>query len=267
MSDFTSISRKYEHDSVVQKSASDILFDMLRIKNGSTILDLGCGTGHIAQHIQEKTNGTIIGVDPSRGMIEQAERKCADKDISFINLAADQLDFHETFDVIFCNSAFQWFKKPEPALNRCYQALKPNGKIGIQAPAKKHYCPNFIEAIDRVKKNQATCTIFKDFDSPWLFLNSTREYNELFQCSGFNVITSRIERVESSHSVEDVYKIFESGAAAGYLNQQFYRAELTTEYRENFRKIVLNTFEDQADNEGKIDLIFFRIYLLATRGQ
>jgi len=47
MSNFSEISQKYESDSVVQKSASDILFDLLDIQAKDDVLDLGCGTGHI----------------------------------------------------------------------------------------------------------------------------------------------------------------------------------------------------------------------------
>lgn len=266
MSDFTSISETYEHTSLVQKSASEVLIELLEIQEGCMILDLGCGTGHIAKLLRDQTNSTVIGVDPAAGMIEKAKKTITDTNISFLNLAADQLDFENSFDVIFCNSAFQWFKNPGPSLNACYKALKHGGRIGIQAPAKNRYCPNFIDAVDRVADDYAIGGIFKTFDAPWFFLDSADEYREVFERAGFTVKRSEIVEVKTTHSVDEVFKIFESGAAAGYLNQQYYGTDVTAEYRETFRKIVFNAFERQADDQGNIDLVFFRIYLIAEKG-
>ena len=75
MSNFSEISKKYEKDSVVQKSASEILFDLLEIQPKDDVLGLGCGTGHISRLIRNKTRGKVVGVDPSDGMIEKAEEK------------------------------------------------------------------------------------------------------------------------------------------------------------------------------------------------
>ena len=109
MANFTEISSKYEKDSVVQKSASEILFDLLDIQPEDNVLDLGCGTGHLSKLIRETTKGKVIGVDPSDGMIEKAKENYSDQDIIFRNCSAEQLEYKDEFEIIFCNSAFQWF--------------------------------------------------------------------------------------------------------------------------------------------------------------
>jgi malonyl-CoA O-methyltransferase len=70
MSNFSDISKKYEKDSVVRKSASEILFDFLEIRPKNDVLDIGCGTGYISRLISDKTNGKIVGIDPSDGSIK-----------------------------------------------------------------------------------------------------------------------------------------------------------------------------------------------------
>jgi SAM-dependent methyltransferase len=110
MANFTEISSKYENNAIVQKSASEILFDLLDIQANDNVLDLGCGTGHITKIIRDKTEGKVIGVDPSEGMIEKAKEKYSNLGIVFRNCSAEELDYQHEFDVIFCNSAFQWFK-------------------------------------------------------------------------------------------------------------------------------------------------------------
>ncbi len=131
MANFTEISSKYENNAIVQKSASEILFDLLDIQANDNVLDLGCGTGHITKIIRDKTEGKVIGVDPSEGMIEKAKEKYSNLGIVFRNCSAEELDYQHEFDVIFCNSAFQWFKDHRRALRACHNALKQSGKIAI----------------------------------------------------------------------------------------------------------------------------------------
>ncbi len=265
MANFTEISVRYENSAIVQKSASEILFNLLDIQANDNVLDLGCGTGHITKIIRDKTKGKVIGVDPAKGMIEKAREKFSNLGIVFRNCSAEALDYQHEFDVIFCNSAFQWFKDHKRALRACYDALKKDGKIAVQAPAKEIYCPNFITAINEVKNNESTKTIFESFKHPWLFLNRSEEYKKLFEDVGFKVLRAWIDEVVTSHSPEEVYKIFDSGASAGYLNQNYYGKSLIKEYISTFKGIVRKTFEEQADETGKVKLIFYRIYLLAIK--
>ena len=247
MTNFTTISKKYEKDSVVQKSASKILLEMTAITDGEDILDLGCGTGHLTSILKQRTSGQVIGVDPASGMIAEAEAKFNKKDLSFRLIPAQDLDYREAFDVIFCNSAFQWFKQPLPILKNCYRALKSQGRMAIQAPARHCYCPNFLEAIDVVRHDPEIGSTFAGFQTPWFFLDSARDYQDLFEEAGFSVPRSFIDKVVTKHSVEKVVAIFESGAAAGYLNEQHYPQRLNKEYIDSFRKIIRACFENQAD--------------------
>ncbi len=265
MPDFSQISKKYERDSIVQKSASHDLLELLALQKTDNVLDLGCGTGHLSGLIKLKTDGKVVGIDPAEGMVRQATEKYGNEGISFFHLPAEKIAFKEQFEVIFCNSVFQWFKEPARVLKRCHDALMYNGRMAIQAPAKENYCPNFIEAVQAVKSDALTRDTFAGFTSPWFFLNTAEEYRELFETTGFKVKKSEIVRVSTYHTPEDVFKIFESGAAAGYLNQQFNADRLTTEYIQHFKKIVQDAFQGQADRSGTVELVFYRIYLLAVK--
>jgi ubiquinone/menaquinone biosynthesis C-methylase UbiE len=265
MANFTEISSQYEKDSVVQKSASEILFDLLKIGPKDDVLDLGCGTGHISRTIREKTTGRIVGVDPSKGMIEKAQGKFSNQNISFRVCNAEDLDYRNEFDIVFCNSAFQWFSNPIRAIKACHNSLRANGKMAIQAPAKDDYCPSFLSAISEVKKDKATQNIFGSFTAPWFFRNTSTEYTELFESAGFSVIESRVDKVVTNHTAKEAYKIFESGAAAGYLNQAYYSIPISQDYIDAFRDVVRGSFEYQADETGQIRLIFYRVYLLAVK--
>lgn len=139
--------------------------------------------------------------------------------------------------------------------------------MGIQAPAKRIYSPNFIDAVEKVKANPRTRETFASFKSPWLFLETAEEYQSLFEKAGFKALFSRIDEVRTFHAPEEAFKIFESGAAAGYLNQDFYGTTIDRAYVDRFRQIIKDAFEEQVNANGLLELIFNRIYLVAVKGK
>ena len=137
--------------------------------------------------------------------------------------------------------------------------------MGIQAPAKKSYCPNFLSAINVVAKDSRSAKTFAGFRPPWLFLDTAEEYAALFKRASFTVPFAKIETVSTLHSPEEVMTIFESGAAAGYLNQGYYSTPVDEAYAKTFREVVQGSFERQANQAGKVELVFNRIYLVAVK--
>lgn len=64
--DFSEISTFYDKHSSIQKSAGEMLLELLRITENDDVLDLGCGTGTLTRKIREITRGRVVGVDPRR---------------------------------------------------------------------------------------------------------------------------------------------------------------------------------------------------------
>lgn len=265
--DFSKIAANYEEYSLVQKSAADTLLKLLEIGNDDDVLDLGCGAGNLTGKIRGITEGKVTGIDPSKGMIKQAIEKNRGFDISFEIISAEEMDYKDCFDVIFCNSVFQWFKDPHKVVENYYTALHKGGRIGVQAPAKKVYSPNFIKAIEKVKEDPGTKDIFTHFKEPWFFLERAGEYSELFEKYGFTVVLSKIENVRTKHTPEEVFNIFSSGAAAGYLNQDYYDVEIEASYIDSFKEVVRDAFIQQANDHGTMELGFNRIFLVAIKNR
>lgn len=263
--DFSNISKTYKNDSLVQKSAAEKLLTLLDIQNTDQVLDVGCGTGNLTTKIKALTEGLVIGVDASDGMIQQAKQnnKCAE--ITFELRNASELNYNDTFDIIFCNSAFQWFRNTDTVLKCFYKALHNGGKVGIQAPATNNYCPNFRIAEKQLKRDSRTKDIFNTFTSPWFFLDSAEQYAQLFRKNGFNVVSSEIDEVTNSYTPDQVFNIFSSGAIAGYLNQSYYSKKFTERYIQDFKEIIYISLSEQANTHGLIDLTFYRIFLVAKK--
>lgn len=263
---FNSKAFTYANNALVQKSASEILLNLLSIQKGEDVLDLGCEPGHITKKIAQITEGTVMGIDISQGMIEQAIS--SNKELSNLRYSvmdAENLELPINFDVIVCNSSFQWFKRQEQVLIHCFNALKQGGRIGVQAPATQLYSPNFVAAIEKIHMHPNTREVFKHFKSPWFFLESKEEYEQLFRSCGFDIIFSELRDESNPFSIEQAYKVYQSGAENGYLNQSVYTVPLTDEYINAFRELVKEAFKEQADNSGMIDLKFKRIYIIAKK--
>lgn len=262
---FSGIAARYGGDSLIQRSAAEKLLGLLRIGGDDDVLDLGCGTGNLTRKICGMTAGRAVGVDPSEAMIREAQSLGAGRKACHFMLGAEEMVFEENFDVIFCNSAFQWFRDPATALRNCFAALRAGGRMGIQAPARQVYCPNFVTAIEAVARDPGTRGVFAGFKPPWFFLETAGDYAALFAHAGFRVTFAVIEEVKTFHSVEEVMTVFESGAAAGYLNQACYDAPIDAEYCTDFRRIVKDAFAGQADGHGRVELMFNRIYLVGVK--
>lgn len=262
---FDSKALSYEQNALVQKSASKILLDLLRIKGNEAVLDLGCGPGNITKVIGTITTGKVLGVDISKNMIDEASKNNASSNVSFSVKDSENIGIQSDFDVIYCNSAFQWFKNPHVVLKGCFDALKPNGRIGVQAPATSLYCPNFVNAINKINGNTEINNIYKYFKNPWFFLETAEDYKKLFESSGFKVTYADIVTNTNSFTPDQVYNNFQSGAENGYLNKDFYSVPLTDKYISNFQNLVRRAIDKQTDINGMVDLQFKRIYLVAYK--
>jgi trans-aconitate 2-methyltransferase len=264
LSDFSSIARIYRQTATAQKSAAERLFWMLRIERSDDVLDLGCGTGHLAQEIRVLTDGRVVGIDPSPEMIALA-RQAAPDGIEFVTGIAEELDMPGQFDAVFCNSAFQWFTDAPRALVNCFAALRPGGRMVMQAPARREYCTNFLHAVATLADDPRTAATWSRFTTPWTFYETAEEYERLFAGAGFALVGAEIEELREHCAPGRALDMFESGAAAAYLNPGCYDVPLPDGYVEDARELILADFAAQAGARGLLELVFSRVYVLARK--
>ena len=131
------------------------------------------------------TSGRVVGIDPAEGMIERAAREHGDDGIDFAVSSAEAMPFHQEFDTIFCNSAFQWVRNADKAVAGFAGALRAGGRVGIQAPARSDYCPNFLSAIEAIAADVSLGPTFTRFKSPWCFFQDASEYRRCLSAMGF----------------------------------------------------------------------------------
>merc|ERR1719473_539443 len=110
--------------------------DTIALKPGQVGLDIGCGSGNIADTVQEHTGAKIVGINISPDQIatarSNAERngklgKLLDFQIGSMN---DPLPFPDnTFDAVYVMQAICYVHDPVALMAEVRRVLKPGGKF------------------------------------------------------------------------------------------------------------------------------------------
>jgi trans-aconitate methyltransferase len=100
--------------------------EMLVPQKGERILDLGCGTGHLAAEIAA-SGAEVIGIDRSPEMIALASKQYPN--LKFEVCDAREIPFQAEFGAVFSNAALHWILDPEQVIRGIAKALRPNGRF------------------------------------------------------------------------------------------------------------------------------------------
>lgn len=156
------------------------VLELLNIKPGERILDLGCGTGYLAHQIKE--HGALVkGIDASPEMVAKAQESYPDVDFA----VADATDFHfdEQFDAVFSNATLHWVKNADAAIKCVYESLKPGGRFVAEMGGKGNM-KHMIAATALVFERYGLT--FPESANPWYF-PSLGEYASKLEAQGFRV--------------------------------------------------------------------------------
>jgi trans-aconitate methyltransferase len=260
---FDRVSDEYEEKSIMQQRVARKLIDLLDLGGSESVLDVGCGPGHITAALTGLTTGRVVGTDVSEAMIEEA--RSSHPDIEYRCVAAEDLDFEREFDAVFCNSALHWFPNPQRSLDGMYRALESQGRIGIACPATRHFSPFFEKVILGVALRPEIAPVFAHWRFPWFFLPDIDAYREMFERHGFRTVHISIDHEVYDFSVDEAYGTFSIGASVGYANPAYYECDITDEYVEGFNSAVREEMEKIAEG-GRVYMDFNRLYYIGERG-
>lgn len=96
------------------------------------ILDVATGTGRLAEALLRvpEFDGYIVGLDLSRGMLAQAQRKLAAFAERTLWVWADAMELpfdSDVFDVVACLEALEFMPNPAQAVQEMVRVLRPGG--------------------------------------------------------------------------------------------------------------------------------------------
>ncbi len=195
------IKRIKTHEKYSKYDINKWIFDIIKLKENDSVLDVGCGTGKQLIPIAEKTKGLVVGVDISKESLDHIKKATDGKDLNIKLILSSMEELYEKvrqlpkFDVIISCFAVYYSKKPEETLLQLKDLLKDNGRLFICGPSidnnkalldlhsriselpqmRKGFFENF--AIQFLKENFEKIETFA-FQNPITFpdINSLAEY-------------------------------------------------------------------------------------------
>jgi len=94
------------------------------------VLDVGCGTGQLLRRLANRyPDADLVGVDPSPGMIRQAQLASApSRHIEFLNTSAENLPFPDAhFDLVLTTLSFHHWSDQQDGLREIRRVLHDSG--------------------------------------------------------------------------------------------------------------------------------------------
>ena len=123
-------------EKMTEKDASKLkaMLARLDIEAGTTILDVGTGTGTLVPFLLKKIGhqGRLVCLDFAEEMLKIARAKSFKGNISYLcaDIENSQLD-DESFDTVVCYSVFPHFQNKPRALGEINRLLKKEGQLFI----------------------------------------------------------------------------------------------------------------------------------------
>jgi 2-polyprenyl-3-methyl-5-hydroxy-6-metoxy-1,4-benzoquinol methylase len=183
-----------------------VIEELKKIKQGSSILDLGCGNGRIIKNLKLKIkNLKYVGIDPSKKLIEINKKRYSDAKVE-TNIRFEvgnglALKDKNKYDFVFCLAVLHHIPSEKlqlKFLKNIYQTLRPKGKVLISLWNRQNDKYTHIRNnIKNDKIHHIICDL-KKYDTivPWKNSNSYRyihcfridEIHTLVKKAGFSQI-------------------------------------------------------------------------------
>lgn len=141
----------YKQFSSFQQSKALELLRNFPFKGSERVLDIGCGPGTISKWIADQLpNGSVIGIDPSMGMLSQAFQDYQSvPNLQFLCRKAEAFQFDEPFHLITSFHALHFVKDHQKVFENMRSSLAKGGHIFLRMAEKKQ--PAMLELMNRDK--------------------------------------------------------------------------------------------------------------------
>lgn len=170
-------------------SHSQELVKRMNIRNGTSALDLACGTGVITAELKKYIgrNGRLVAIDFSEGMIEVAKKRVCEN-VEFIEGdVLNKVDAFQNnlFDCITCGWAICYLS-PRKILRKMRRILKQSGRVGIIENRSNTLMPlreTALKVMKRFPKHIQYLTML-----PFCLPKDCKDLEGLFEKSGLKPI-------------------------------------------------------------------------------
>lgn len=183
----------------------EALINWLQPSAGEAILDLGCGTGKLANDIAG-FGTALTGIDASAEMIEKA--KVSYPSLEFFVKDATDFSFEEKFDAVFSNATLHWISDQPSTLKNVWNSLKPGGRFVFEMGGQ-HNVASMVNALQAALKEHGS----DELTDHWYF-PSVATYATLLEKQGFTIRQTlyfkRDTKLEGEDGMKNWFNMFGS---------------------------------------------------------
>ncbi|MCX9010847.1 MAG: methyltransferase domain-containing protein [Candidatus Methanoperedens sp.] len=264
--DTPTLAERYDKISNSQFEHGKLLVEELDIKKGDYILDIGCGTGRLAEYISEiiGNKGRIYSIDPAEYRIQVAQKKIKGKslpNISFeVGRGEDLSCFADnSFDTVVMNVVFGWITDKKTTLAEVYRVLKPNGLVGITTSSKGLPGPLMVITDELLKREPYASQVNANIDSGKSI--TADELLQLLINAGFSDINLKLRRTYIHYKDPgDIIEFTEASHFGNYLNH------VPVHLRDAYRSEYITELEKRQTAEG-IESVWNMLHVITKKPQ
>lgn len=134
-SKYDAIAHQYvKYCSPINDEMIDEIAQLMRLKPGMTVIDLGCAKGEILIRMADTCQVQAFGADINERYLQQAQEEIAQRvpasDITLLMQDVHDYSYEpESFDAVMCINSSELFKTYDEALMTITQYAKPGGMV------------------------------------------------------------------------------------------------------------------------------------------
>jgi len=186
----------------------DVVSSHVKDERTMMILDLGCGTGRFSEDLRARFDADVIGIDPSKKMLEQARSKPSDARIRYEPGRGESIPLPDnSVDLIFMSMMFHHFDNPMLAARECRRVLRDDdddhswGTVLVRTGTRERissypYVDFFPESRPILEERLPTTTFVR----------------EVFEADGFRMVTLELVTQEIAPSYAAYAEKLSAGA-------------------------------------------------------
>ncbi|WP_248798055.1 class I SAM-dependent methyltransferase [Pseudomonas sp. MWU13-2105] len=153
------------------------VLELLGLKPGEVLLDIGCGDGSLSEQLQHGGN-QVVGFDNDPSLVSAARAR----GLEVRHGNAEQLYFYQEFDAVLSYDALHWMPRSDQVAIGIYEALKPGGRFVGEFAGAGH------QKILRRALRDSLARRSLDFEvADQLYLPTAGAYQRVLENAGFHV--------------------------------------------------------------------------------
>ena len=163
----------------------EAVVEVAPLASAHRVLDVACGTGELERQLLRRRPGLhVTGIDMSSGMLGQARRKHAARQIDWLRGDVRHLPLADaSFDVCICANSFHYFREPKARLGELRRVLRPSGSLVLV-----DWCDDYVMC--------KLCSVWLRVVNPAFYgTYSLRQCSKLIEQAGFRTTIAERFRI------------------------------------------------------------------------